>query len=183
MATKTQAAVNGGGIAALITLAVAGVVGFTTDHEGEVLYTYRDPAGIPTYCIGETENVVWDKKWTRQECRDLLSKRMAKDYAPPVLKAVPAFSNPVHINRFRASMDFAYNCGPGNFAKSPMAREFNKGNYAKGCQAFIGFCTTAKVPTKVKQPDGSIKTELVRTQLRGLVKRRQNEAALCNKTP
>lgn len=180
MATKAQ---TGGGIAALIALAVAGVAGFTTQHEGEILWTYKDPAGIPTYCVGETQNVVWDKKYTSAECQKLLRDRMARDYAPAVLKTVPAFSDPKHINRFRASIDFAYNCGTGNFAKSPMAREFNAGNMAKGCQAFIGFCTTAKVPTKVKQPDGTVKTELVRTQLRGLVKRRQNEAALCNTAP
>lgn len=145
-----------------IALAVAAVAPFTTGFEGEKHKAYLDPVKIPTYCVGDTENVVWGKVYSHEECQGLLRNRLAKDYAPAVLKCVPGLADPKRLKVFEASLDAAYNAGTKAFCRSPMARRFNAGQWDSGCAAFVGWYDTAKG-----------------RRLPGLVNRRHQEAALC----
>ena len=128
--------------AAAIAAGVAAVVSFTTPREGEVHHVYKDGGGVATYCIGETKNPDPSRIYTHDECTALLRKRLAADYAPQVLKCVPAFIDEKRRKPFMASIDASYNAGPVGFCKSPMARYFNAGQWAKGCDAFVTWRAT-----------------------------------------
>jgi lysozyme len=144
---------------ALIAAAVLLATPLTTAFEGLRLKPYKDPGdGRPTVCYGETERPM--RTYTADECKILLGARQASDYAPAVLKCVPEIGT--KSNAFAASIDFAYNAGTKAFCASPMARRFNAGDWAGGCNAFRGYFITAKGKT-----------------LKGLVRRREAEAALC----
>jgi lysozyme len=102
------------------------------------------------------------RTYTPQECQVLLEARQQHDYAPAVLKCAPGLVDRKHA--FAASIDAAYNAGVAAFCRSPMARRFNAGDWAGGCDAFSNWYTTAKGK-----------------RLRGLVRRRAAERALCLK--
>jgi lysozyme len=111
-------------------------------------------------CFGETEREM--RIYTPQECQVLLEARQQHDYAPAVLKCVPGLVDRKHA--FAASIDAAYNAGVAAFCRSRMARSFNQGKWAEGCNGFVGWYETAKGK-----------------KLRGLVRRRAAERALCLK--
>jgi len=146
--------------AAVIAAVVSATATFTAPMEGEVLHIYRDPVGIPTYCNGETQNPIWEKTYTHAECQALLRKRLAQDFAPAILRCVPGLID--QHSAFQASLDAAYNAGPGAFCRSPMAAHFNAGRWKAGCTAFVGWRVTAGGKA-----------------LRGLVTRRIKESRLC----
>jgi lysozyme len=133
--------------------------GLTASYEGLRTHPYADPRdGRPTVCFGDTQ--VQMKVYTPQECQLLLRDRQAKDYAPVILKCVPALAD----NRFAfaASIDAAYNGGPSAFCRSTMAAKFNRRDWIGGCNAFRDWHTL---------PGTNVH--------RGLVRRRQAESELC----
>jgi lysozyme len=134
----------------------------TAGFEGLRTKPYRDPAGIPTVCYGETEREM--RSYSADECMALLKDRQASDYAPAVLKCVPAFADQRRRYAFAASIDAAYNAGIAAFCRSRMARAFNAGRWRQGCEGFRGWYVTAKGK-----------------RLRGLERRRESERALCLK--
>jgi lysozyme len=146
--------------AAAIAAAVLAVAPFVASKEGTVTHAYRDPVGIATYCTGETQDVDWSRVYTRDECHALLRKRLANDYAPAILNAIPKLAENRHA--FAALLDFAYNAGETAAIRSPMAKAFNAGQWVKGCNAFPGYFVTARG-----------------VKLRGLVVRREGERLLC----
>lgn len=153
---------KGTALTALIMATVAATTQFTTGFEGEKHKTYLDPVKIPTYCIGETENVDWSRVYTSGECQTLLRARMARDYAPKLVACVPDLADPKRNLAFRALLDASYNAGPAAACRSPMARAFNAGRWSDGCRAFVGWYETAKG-----------------FKLRGLVRRRAAERDFC----
>ena len=156
-------AVKGGAAAVALAAAVAAVIPFTTPREGEVHKPYYDGGHVKTVCVGETKDVQ-DRIYSHDECMMMLRTRLAHDYAPQVLKCVPGFADPKRRNPFVASIDASYNAGPGGFCKSPMARYFNAGQWARGCDAFLTWRATIHgKPSK------------------GLRNRREAERLLCTK--
>ncbi len=155
--------------AAAIAAAVAIAAPVAMHFEGLRTKPYRDPAGIPTVCYGETERAM--REYTPDECAVMLQARQARDYAPRILArdCVPGLAAPERINAFAASIDFAYNAGTGKFCSSSMARAFNAGRWADGCRAF-GLYDKARVNGRL-------------VVLRGLARRRAAETALCLKGP
>jgi lysozyme len=145
-----------GAIAAAVALSVT----LTASYEGLRTKPYVDPARKWTVCYGETERPL--KQYTPDECAVMLSARQRADYAPAVLKCVPGLAS--HVRPFAASIDAAYNAGAGAFCRSPMARKFNAGDYAGGCDAFSNWRVTA---------NGK--------RLAGLVRRRGAERSLCRR--
>lgn len=156
--------------AALIAAAVLVIAPITASQEGLVTKARPDPAHIPTYCYGETQNVDPERIYTKSECMGLLRKRLARDYAPKILACVPQLQErSVYV--FAALVDASYNAGPVAVCKSPMAIRIRAGDWLGGCHAFVGWYTTAR----------DRKTG-VRKSLPGLVKRRRDvEAPLCVK--
>ena len=146
---------------AAIAAAVLLAVPMTAAFEGLRTKPYHDPGdGRLTVCFGETEREM--RRYTADECRVLLSARQQADYAPAVLKCVPAIATRKEI--FAAAIDASYNAGTAAFCRSPMARAFNAGKWAEGCAAFPRWYITAKGKA-----------------LPGLVRRRNAEAALCRR--
>lgn len=145
-----------------IAAAVAVAVPVTAGFEGLRTKPYRDPVGIPTVCYGETERAM--RTYTADECAVMLKARQAADYAPKVLDCVPGFVDDRHRHAFAAAIDASYNAGSAAFCRSRMARSFNLGRWADGCNGFVGWYET-----------GAGK------RLPGLTRRRAAERTLCLK--
>ena len=56
--------------------------------EGTKLDPYKDIGGLLTVCTGETR--VPMRRYTPVECKTLLDKTLAREFAPAVLKTVPS---------------------------------------------------------------------------------------------
>lgn len=145
---------------ALIAAAVLLSVPLATHFEGLRTRPNPDPADpkLTQVCYGDTKVAM--RVYTADECAVLLTARQQRDYAPAVLKCVPAIGDKPKM--FAASIDAAYNAGVAAFCRSPMAKRFNAGDWLGGCTAFRDWYTTAK---------GKV--------FPGLVKRRQAEQTLC----
>lgn len=138
--------------AALITL----IVGF----EGVVTHAYRDAGGVPTVCVGHTEGVKMEDQYTKAQCWEILAADIPK-YERFVNKCVHV---PFPPKRRMALIDLAFNVGGGGFCRSDAVRLLNAGDVVSGCNAIIGF--------RVTQPG-------VKGPLKGLIRRRKAESALC----
>lgn len=150
----------------LLATACAIAIAFLTAHfEGLVTHPNPDPANpnLQQVCYGDT--AVPMRTYTPEECQVLLEARQQRDYAPAVLKCVPGFADERRKYAFAASIDAAYNAGIAAFCKSRMARAFNAGQWKAGCEGFRGWYETAN-----------------HKPLRGLVRRRAAERALCLKS-
>lgn len=156
--TKAGAAV------AAIAAAVAIATPLAQRWEGYRGEAYLDPAKILTQCYGETRDIDPSRIYSKDECAIKMRERMRKDYAPLILDCVPSFIEPANRFAFGASIDASYNAGPAAFCRSPMAKAFNAGDYAKGCDAFVGWYETAR-----------------KVWYRGLHNRRLDERATCRK--
>jgi lysozyme len=139
--------------AAWCAIAVACVSGF----EGLREVAYNDPVGIPTVCFGETKGVKLGQRRSIAECKDMLadSLQIADAAVERCIKV------PLTDSRHAALVSFTYNVGGEAFCKSSVAKRINAGNVAGGCDALLLY-TKAKGIT-----------------LPGLVKRREQERALC----
>ena len=114
---------------AVITAVAMVVTPFTAAHEGRTLTPVRPvPGDVLTVCHGETRVAM--RRYTPAECTALLRKAITSDFAPPVLACVPQLAD----NRFAfaASVDAAYNAGPGRFCRSPMAARFRVRDWRGG---------------------------------------------------
>lgn len=138
--------------AAGIALATSLLVGF----EGVRTVAYYDPVGIPTVCMGETRGVKIGDKYTLEQCKAMANGRVA-EFAAGVEKALKV---PVSDKTFAAFVSFSYNLGLAVFTNK-IAPMVNAGNAVGACKR-MGLYTMAHGIT-----------------LPGLVKRRQQEVAMC----
>lgn len=157
---------------AAIAAAAAIAAPLAASFEGYAPRAYKDPAGIPTYCYGETQMLKYDPShiYAQTECMDLLRHRMAQAFAPKLLQCVPAFIDIRYRYEFGALLDASYNTGTGAACRSPMAVAFNHGQWAQGCRNFNGWYVTAH-----DRRTGQ------RIALKGLVRRRGAESSTCMK--
>lgn len=125
----------------------------TEQFEGCRFTAYLDSGGIPTIGYGHTHDV---------SIRDTCSQEQADLWLQEDIQ------NSVHeVNRlvkvqltqgeFDALVDFVFNCGSGNFARSTLLVDLNAGNYAAAALQFDAW----------DKCDGSI--------VAGLLRRRQAE--------
>lgn len=125
------------------------------------LVAYKDSGGVLTIGWGHTSaagepKVLPRMKITQQEADDILARDLAT-FEAAVAKHITADLNE---NQFSACVSLCYNIGPGNFAKSSVARFINAGRMADAADAFALW----------NRDDGKV--------LAGLIKRRADEAAL-----
>lgn len=149
-----------------IALAVTIAATLAAKWEGYVPKAQDDPAAIPTYCYGETENVDPLRVYSKDECGELLRKRLAQDYAPKLLECLPEIAD--RPNVFGALLDASYNAGWQAVCKSRMAVSIHAGKWREACEGLRGWFVTAR----------NRKTG-VRVTLKGLVNRRNDEANTC----
>ena len=166
---QNKKAVAGAGAA--IAAACLAIAPFVSQREGYVAKARPDPAGIMTYCNGETQRVDPVRIYSRDECQALLRRRLAQDYAPRVAACVPAVAtDPRRLPAFEAMIDASYNAGPGALCSSSIARLARAGQWEAACNRFVGWRDTAR----------NRRTGIVR-RFPGLVARRSAERALCLK--
>lgn len=160
---------RGATIALLIASAVALALPLTQESEGFRSKAYYDPAHIATYCYGETKPpILWEKIYSKTDCAEKLRDRMGRDYAPLIADCLPEVVTQRRVKVFAALIDASYNAGPKAVCNSRMARSIRAGQWKAACNGFHGWFTTARDRRTGK-----------RIALRGLVIRRQKEAALC----
>ncbi|WP_042886344.1 lysozyme [Cupriavidus necator] len=126
-------------------------------NEGTVYKTYRDIGGVLTYCTGATEDAIWGKTYTPNECAAKLDADLAR-HAEGVMGCVHV---PLTDGQKVAFVDTAYNIGVEAFCSSSMARKANAGDMAGACAALSLWV--------------NVKGKVVR----GLVARRQIARAFC----
>ncbi len=122
-----QASVAGAGAAVL-----AGIL--ITHHEGREYVPYNDPGnGTLTVCDGHTgPDIIPGKRYSDAECDALLAKDQAEAEA-----AVDRLVK-VQVSRFQraALIDFAFNKGAGNLARSTLLRLTNAGRADEACAEY-----------------------------------------------
>ncbi|QXV76185.1 endolysin [Escherichia phage AugustePiccard] len=130
--------------------------------EGVEYNPYMDIAGIPTVCSGITgPDVVWGKKYSKRECRNLLEKHI-QIHGKHVHDAV---TYPISPQTRAALISFSYNVGGHAMKNSTAIRLINQGKIEQGCKA-LGMWTKATVNGK-------------KVVVKGLVNRRNEEIKLC----
>lgn len=145
------------------TAAAALLVSVIGGEEGLEQIAYPDPAskGYPwTVCYGHTgKDVTPGVTKSLAECKQLLLEDTAKEWAF-VQKCVPS-SDQWGDDRAIAAISLAHNIGGFGFCNSSIARDFNAGNDAAACDAFLRYDMAAGM------------------HLKGLAKRRARERTMC----
>lgn len=157
-----------GTVVVACSAAAAACIALTQGSEGFVSKAKPDPVGIPTGCFGETEDIDLGRIYSRDECVVKLRRRLATSYAPKIAACLPAVTEERRVNVFAALLDAAYNAGPVTVCNSRMARSIRADDWSAGCNGFYGWFTTARDRRTGR-----------RVQFKGLVVRREKEAALC----
>jgi lysozyme len=157
---KTLTSVVGAAAAALLYSIVP-------KFEGTNPVGYLDPIGIPTTCTGDTTNVAVGRRYSEAECRASLERQLIA-HAEPVLRCTPGLSGRTY--QLAAAVSFAYNVGVSAYCASTTARRFNAGDLRGACRALN--------QSDSGQPQWVTANGRV---LPGLVKRRAEERALCER--
>lgn len=119
-------------LAAIIgAAAAAGALVVVPKWEGTELKTYKDIAGILTYCTGATENAMWGKTYTVDECKAQLDYDLAR-HAEGMMACIKV---PLTDGQKIAFTSVTYNIGISAFCGSSMARRANAGDLAGSCAA------------------------------------------------
>ena len=150
-----------GRLAALVGLPAAALAMATiAGWEGYEPNPYKDIAGIPTVCWGDTQNVTGPQ--TREQCEARLERQILA-HVEPVLRCVPQLRG--RDNQTAASASLAYNIGVTAFCRSSAAAKFRAGNWRGGCDAFLAW-NKARVQGQLRP-------------VTGLTRRRQAEREIC----
>jgi lysozyme len=100
---------------------------------------YRDPIGVLTACVGETNYVVvpgdikMGAKFTDAQCTAALQRSMWRHAKPVIDCTAPA---QLTVGQKIAFLDFAFNVGAANFCGSTMARKARAGDVEGSCAEF-----------------------------------------------
>lgn len=129
------ASLLGGGITAVIQ-----------NNEGFSSTAYRDSAGIPTICYGETKGVQMGQKRSLSDCQKQLIQS-AGEHA----KALVGLPESLPDVPLLGSLDLAYNVGVAGFNSSTSKRKLAKGNYKAAGKAVLEWRYISK---KQKQNPG-----------------------------
>ena len=123
----------------------------------EGLVPYADPVGIPTACVGETDREITSmgREFSRDECIAVMGASL---YAHAV-ELDKCITRPLERHEAAAVLSWSYNVGVGAACRSTLVRLLNAGE---------PFCGQLKRWVYA----GGIK-------LRGLVRRRDAEYAMC----
>lgn len=115
-----------------LALGAAAVAGLKSD-EGLRYKTYRDQAGIPTACYGETgPHIRMGMTFTQAQCDAMLQASIVR-HSDAVKRCINV---PLTNYQYDAIVRFSYNVGPSAFCKSTMARKLNSGDYAGAAAEF-----------------------------------------------
>ncbi|AWS52266.1 lysozyme [Providencia rettgeri] len=127
--------------------------------EGVRYEPYEDVGGVLTVCYGHTGiDIVPNKTYTKEECNELLEL----DFELTKMQVDRLVKVPINDYTKAALYSFAFNVGTNAFARSTMLKKLNAGDQ-------YGACEELKKWVYVKKK-----------VWRGLVNRREAEAAICH---
>jgi len=110
-------------LACTMAMSAAGLVGLS-QQEGEVPRVYSDVIGTSTVCVGHVTSLPLGTVVTHDYCQELL-KQDTKGAERDVGQLVHI---PVTQEQFDALVDFDFNVGHGNLAKSTLLKKVNAGD-------------------------------------------------------
>ena len=135
--TKVIAALTG---ATMLGGAITGVV---QHNEGLSLTAYKDSAGVPTICYGETKGVKMGQRATLSACRKQLIES-AGEHA----KALDGLPMQLSDVALVGSIDFIYNVGVAGFNGSSVKKHLKNLNYAAAGKAVLDWRYISKYQQK-----------------------------------
>lgn len=135
--TKVIAALTG---ATMLGGAITGVV---KHNEGLSLTAYKDSAGIPTICYGETKGVKMGQRATLSDCKKQLIQS-AGEHA----KALDGLPTQLSDVSLVGSIDFIYNVGVAGFNGSAVKQHLKNLDYAAAGEAVLGWRYISKYQQK-----------------------------------
>lgn len=131
--------------------------------EGKVNHGYADPGPLgvklPTACYGSTKGIVLGKKYTDQQCAEML----AADAVTHGLEIAPCLPESLPIETRAAFTSFGFNVGTSAFCKSTLSRKAMAGDLRGACAELSKW------------------TRAGNREMAGLVRRRAAERQLCEK--
>lgn len=157
MVAKKTMIVTGGGAGAALLLAIPFIGGW----EGKSNDPYKDIVGVTTVCYGETR--VKMRRYTDEECTEMLTKAVQKDFMEPVAKMTPTIANEPY--QLAAATSLAYNIGLGAYKNSTVRKKFLVGDFVGACKSFQSWNKVRRLGKLVVS--------------RGLDNRRKDEMKLC----
>lgn len=144
-------------VIAALSLSAAGLVGIAQWESYTDTAVIPVKGDVPTIGFGATNGVkMGDRTTPTRALVRLLSD--ANSHSEGIKRCITV---PLYQHEFDAASSFAYNVGVSAFCKSTLAKKWNSGDYAGGCNEL-----TKWVYFKGKR-------------LPGLVKRREEERKLC----
>lgn len=135
--TKVIAALTG---ATMLGGAITGVV---QHNEGLSLTAYKDSAGVPTICYGETKGVKMGQRASLSDCQKQLIES-AGEHA----KALDGLPMQLSDVALVGSIDFIYNVGVAGFNSSAVKRHLKSLNYAAAGKAVLDWRYISKYQQK-----------------------------------
>lgn len=135
--TKVIAALTG---ATMLGGAITGVV---QHNEGLSLSAYKDSAGVPTICYGETKGVKMGQRATLSDCQ-----RQLIESAEAHAKALDGLPMQLSDVALVGSVDFIYNVGVAGFNSSAVKRHLKSLNYAAAGKAVLDWRYISKYQQK-----------------------------------
>lgn len=147
-----------GSVAATLLLTVV------PQFEGTEYKAYQDIAGIWTICQGDTKDVHAGLIETPEGCRKRLEIQLST-HAKGMLLCTPALKQEGLDYVRAAGTSLTYNIGIGAYCKSSIDKNWDVGQWMKGCERFIAW-------NKAR-----VRGQLV--PVRGLTIRRQQEIQIC----
>lgn len=115
------ASLLGGGITAVIQ-----------NNEGYSSTAYRDSAGVPTICYGETKGVQMGQKRSLSDCQKQLIQS-AGEHSKALVGLPESLPDVVLLG----SLDMAYNIGVSGFSNSAVKRRLAQADYRAAGQAVL----------------------------------------------
>jgi lysozyme len=177
--TKTGLAAFGAAAltAAYMTLNVTGLL----KTEDLKTTAYVDMVGVPTVCVGETRGVKMGDKYTREECLQMLEKRVAefdRNLGRCIKTELP-------METRSAVLQWAYNVGTGAACSSTVAKHLNAGRIEQACNGLMvwnkGTFNQRGAAAQMKRGEKCTKRANGKylCTIRGLTNRREEERQLC----
>lgn len=132
-------------VAALVGATMLGgaITEVVQHNEGLSLTAYKDSAGIPTICYGETKGVKMGQKATLSDCQKQLIES-----AGAHAKALDGLPMQLSDVALIGSMDFIYNVGVSGFNNSAVKRHLKNLDYAAAGKAVLGWRYISKYQQK-----------------------------------
>lgn len=135
--TKVVAALTG---ATMLGGAITGVI---KHNEGLSLTAYKDSAGVPTICYGETKGVKMGQRATLSDCQKQLIQS-AGEHA----KALDGLPMQLSDVALLGALDFTYNVGVDGFNGSSVKRHLKSLDYAAAAKAVLDWRYISKYQQK-----------------------------------